>query len=463
MRKSMIRAWLPICVPFAALCCALAMGLFLALVERSVIRDAERSSMAWAEYAAGHLTRVEALAQGADVTDRDSRLIADLAKFGDVFRFKLFGSDGRLQFVSEDAAGDIPELESFNEKAALVAETGRPLTAVADGRAKAERPDLYSETYLPVAKDGRVVAVVEVYLDRTEAAAAIRADYATFGLAILALSAVGIGGPAVALVALVRTLRGKNRHLDAERRRAEAADRAKTEFLANVTHELRTPLNGVLGIAELLEAQDLDEEGREMLELLRASAAGQAALVDELLDITKIESGDLRLRAEPFDPEAALRDVVSMMRPLAAAKGLALRLEADPSAGRLVVGDGGAFGRVCTNLIGNAVKFTRRGAVEVVLELHEAPGGSAIRLAVTDTGPGIAEADQSRIFERFVQVDGSLSRAGEGTGLGLAISRALVELMGGAIRVDSAPGRGATFEVMLTLPAAEAAQERMAA
>jgi signal transduction histidine kinase len=286
---------------------------------------------------------------------------------------------------------------------------------------------------------------------------------------LLAVAVLGIAlaaaGAAWFLVVrpLLREILRVQAALGHEARAARAADRAKTEFLANVTHELRTPMNGVLGVADLLETQALDADGREMLEVLKSSATEQVALIDELLDITRIESGVLRLTAGPFDPARALREVLSLTAPVARRKGIDLALQGSLPAGHVVSGDEAAFRRICVNLVGNAIKFTEAGTVRAGLAIRAANGRARLSLAVTDTGCGIAEEDRARIFERFVQVDGSLSRRGEGTGLGLAITRALVDLMGGRIEVESAPGRGSTFRVELDLAVAEEAGERLAA
>lgn len=235
---------------------------------------------------------------------------------------------------------------------------------------------------------------------------------------------------------------------------AQAADRAKTDFLSNVSHELRTPMNGIIGVAELLGLGDLTREQRELIEVLRASADAQLALINDLLDITRMESGNRALAQAPFVPERTLGQVVELMRPAAEDKGLALVSDLGALAGLRVLGDELALRQIATNLLGNAVKFTGEGRIEFRCSVARREGTAELVLRVSDTGPGIAADDQARIFERFVQVDASRTRASEGTGLGLAISQGLAALMGTRIEVESAPGAGSVFTLRLHLPLA---------
>lgn len=233
---------------------------------------------------------------------------------------------------------------------------------------------------------------------------------------------------------------------------ARAADRSKTEFLSNVSHELRTPMNGILGVAQLLELSELDAEQRHLLEVLTASAHTQMSLISDLLDLTQIETGNRRLETAPFEPAAVIREVADLIRPTATGKGLALEVDVAADAARPVLGDRRAFKQILTNLVGNAVKFTETGKIVISAAARIDEATAHIDLKVKDTGRGIDEVDQARIFERFAQVDGSQTREISGTGLGLAISKSLTEMMGGGIGVDSAPGAGSTFKVAVSLP-----------
>ncbi|MFQ5567197.1 MAG: sensor histidine kinase, partial [Paracoccaceae bacterium] len=231
---------------------------------------------------------------------------------------------------------------------------------------------------------------------------------------------------------------------------AQAADRFKTEFLANISHELRTPMNGILGMGQLIQKTDLAPEVATMMGVLMASARSQMVLIEDLLDIARIDSGERRLDRSPFDPAAALREVCGMMVLKADEKGLAFDVEAPAGLNAQVLGDKGCYKQVLTNLIENAIKFTQQGNVTVRMRATQHLDQMHIALEVVDTGPGIDPKNHELIFERFEQVKGETTRGVRGTGLGLAITRSLVELMGGKLGLQSALGKGAAFAVDLS-------------
>nr|WP_232793306.1 ATP-binding protein [Caulobacter hibisci] len=241
----------------------------------------------------------------------------------------------------------------------------------------------------------------------------------------------------------------------AARARAQAAGRARTDFLATMSHEIRTPLNSVLGFANLLaETEDgLSPAGRRKLELIAQAGGSLATIVDDILDFSRLEAGRVELRPEAVDPAALLADAASIIALDAQTKGLSLGVEADLPDGLDYALDPARLRQVLLNLLNNAVKFTAGGSVRATVSLEAPyPGGpERLRFTVTDTGIGIAPEVQSRLFQRFSQADGSISRAFGGAGLGLAISKTLVTRMGGEIGVDSALGQGATF--WFTVPA----------
>lgn len=245
--------------------------------------------------------------------------------------------------------------------------------------------------------------------------------------------------------------------------KAQAANQAKSDFLATISHEIRTPLNSILGFAALVgEDPGLAAESRRRLDLVERAGRSLAEIVGDLLDFAKVEAGRLDLRLEPVSPAAMLRDAVAIVAPVAQAKGLDLSVdiettgEADEAA--LLALDETRLRQVLLNLLANALKFTARGRVAARLTLGPAPGD--LRFEVTDTGIGIAPEVQARLFRRFSQADSSTSRSYGGTGLGLAISKALVTQMGGEIGVDSVPDEGSRFWVSLS--AQPAALERAA-
>ena len=228
--------------------------------------------------------------------------------------------------------------------------------------------------------------------------------------------------------------------------KAEEANLAKTSFLANMSHEMRTPLNGIVGLVDLIKVTPLSTQQGELVSLLRHSISVLKSLVDDVLDISKIEAGRLTLEVAPFDLHASINGLVQLLRPHARSKGISLHAVVDPALEFRLKGDSHHLRQVLLNLLGNAIKFTERGEVSLaVSQKLETPEAVTARFEVKDTGIGIAPEAISRIFERFVQADQSTTRKYGGTGLGTTIAKQLVELMGGTIGVESTLGQGSTF------------------
>jgi signal transduction histidine kinase/DNA-binding response OmpR family regulator len=269
------------------------------------------------------------------------------------------------------------------------------------------------------------------------------------GLVVVTLAAFGWG------ILLRRRVSKQTAALRSAKEAAEAASQAKSEFLANVSHEIRTPMNGVLGMTELVLESEVTPEQRECLTMARTSAQSLVMLINEILDFSKIEAGKMQTDSVAFPIYDVVTETVRPLALQAADKGLEFVFDVSPALPPRLIGDGGRLGQIITNLIGNAVKFTRAGSVAVHVAADEQTDTDVLlHVRVVDTGIGIARDKQQAIFDAFTQADGSITRQFGGTGLGLSIASRLVTLMGGRMWLDSDPGHGATFHFTLPLKVA---------
>ncbi|MFD0986062.1 ATP-binding protein [Methyloligella solikamskensis] len=245
----------------------------------------------------------------------------------------------------------------------------------------------------------------------------------------------------------------------AARAKAEAADNAKSRLLALVSHELRTPMGAVIAMSDLLLSSPLEDTQRRYAETLQSSARGLLALLNEILDFSKLEAGHFEVESEPFDLFALLNDLSGDLKVRAQDKAISAEIDIAEDCPCWVRGDGGRLRQILTNLIDNAVKFTSEGAVTLSVSAADRDDAVWLRFGVSDTGIGMNEGDRSRIFQPYVQIDPKIAADYGGTGLGLFIARKLAELMGGSLTCESKPGEGSRFWLNVPMHWADAPQD----
>jgi two-component system, sensor histidine kinase len=308
-----------------------------------------------------------------------------------------------------------------------------------------EDMDKIRELYDPV--DIASLNKLEQYLSRSSSKTLFaRGLFPTLGLAVLALFIV-------VFRQLMANLKSKKLLLESEKQLKTARDKAlegsrlKSEFVTNMSHEIRTPLSGILGMSELLNLKDLDSEGKEIAEHLHESTRHLLVIVNDLLDFSKLEAGKMVLESHEFSPQELLQEVVTITTNDASRKNLFMNIVIEPAVAEKLLGDRNRIKQVILNLVYNAIKFTATGGITISVK----PEGEMTRFQVADTGIGIAPDVQEKLFQPFVQADGSTTRVYGGTGLGLSICKSLVSLMHGSMGVKSSLGDGATFWVSLPL------------
>ncbi|MFG3442111.1 ATP-binding protein [Nonomuraea sp. NPDC047897] len=425
-----------------------------------------------------------AIAAAAPVSSADGKRLLGVVAV-------VYSLDAIQDLASQAADAQGIRLLITDQSGVLVADPGRKLYALTSLR-EDPRVDaaLAGRTWFTTHRgaDGTVLSASEPIPDigwtvtaEVPAATAL-ASAGQLRVRVLAIAAVLALLILIGLAVQLHTTRGRRRAqqklagyadaLAAARDEAVKASEAKTEFLAKISHEIRTPINGVLGMNTLLLDTPLDDEQRHYAGTARESAQSLLRLLDDFLDLSKIEAGHLEVEAVPFDLPRLCDEVVAPFAPHAYRQGLWLTLRLGDSVPQRVVGDPVRLGQVLTNVVGNALKFTDQGGVGLEVELEEGNAGDervTLRFTVTDTGVGVAPEDRERVFAIFRQVDSPITRRTGGSGLGLAISRQLTELMGGRIGLDSVEGVGSRFWVRLPVdvvtwshPAAPALRGRRA-
>ena len=400
-------------------------------------------------------------AAAVPVRAADGRPIAQLVAAYDVKTVQAFVDDFAfnqgVQLTVADQRGRVVARPAGRSATPSVQERALLDRTKALGASRPATVDSEGHTFLAagaLAPDTGWTVLAEI--DRAVALEGAHKLRTTVGALTVVLGLAGLGG-VLLLLSMLRDRRRIALELQAATTEAMGASRTKSEFLANMSHEIRTPMNGVIGMTDLLLSTPLSARQREYADTVRSSGEGLLAILNDILDLSKIEAGKLAVDAREFDLIATIEDAVAAHAPAAHAKGLELAVTIGPDVPPWVLGDSLRVRQVLGNLVGNAIKFTATGEVFVRVDVE--PGDATgdepdrVRVDVRDTGIGIAEHAQGRLFHSFAQAEASTTRLYGGSGLGLAICKQLVEMMGGGIGIESEPGRGSTFWFTLPLPA----------
>jgi signal transduction histidine kinase/ActR/RegA family two-component response regulator len=381
--------------------------------------------------------------------------------------------DGRIYWVldsrfgsppsAEDGAAD-PIMTEYKDADPVLLQVFATQTPGADTELRRDEQHAYMSAFAPFFdRAGKFTGVVgvDMVLDAVDGRmASIRSAFAA---ALAAVSILSLVAGAVALhlrrvsADIVKKLRAAHAQAEANEAEAQAAGRAKTSFLAMMSHEIRTPMNGILGVADLLRGMSPDPKQRKLLNILAASGESLLRIINDILDFSKIEAERLELRTRPFELRGLLEELEHLLGPQAHAKQVRLIVDAADDLPLAVDGDRQRLAQVLMNLGTNAVKFTDRGEVRIGVRLLESvPGRARLAFQVRDTGIGIEPEALGHLFTPFVQLADAARHRGGGTGLGLVIAQKLVNLMGGAIRVETGHNQGSCFSFTIDLPLADA-------
>ena len=417
-------------------------------------QDAMATALRWNTTILEEMHEVDDVFHGRGLSEADRSVINLASQLGDLHAYAVFDDAARVIAASDPALVGQKKTSDYWDDKLLRGKSHVNVEYQTPSKAGSDRLVL-AEAYVPVLRGGTVIGAFEIYLDMSRTAE----SYARIGryASVASIALVALAG-LIAIVLIRRTLRYRAERetlLREARRVAESANQAKSSFLATVSHEIRTPMNGVLGVTELLDRSELSSEQEEMVRLIRDSANSLMLVINDVLDLSKIEANRLDVIPEPFALGQLLEEVRGGLEPAANAKGLALEVLMPSALPAAVLGDRQRLRQILVNLIGNAIKFTQVGRVAIEVSTDRSLSGDWIEITVTDSGIGIPADRIDALFQPFTQADPSTTRLFGGTGLGLAICRQLADLMGGSITVTSTESIGSRFTLLLPLPATD--------
>lgn len=453
-RRGLRRRWLIALIGYLLFISILVMATswyFERRAEHILTEQGERASVAWATFLGNGLIRLEEITQGAAITEVEEQFFRAALMIQDIYRFKLYTVDGYVIFDSKGTATDKDlARDRHSDRARQAAQTLQSIAELKSGTGDA--PALYVETYTPILFNGQAVGVAEVYMNQTESATRVRRNILNLGFIAGLSMAIALVLPGIGLVILLRRLDRQNADLVLQRNRVDQAERIKGEFLARMSHDLRTPLNSIIGFSDIIRSgifgtQNPDRT-MEYARLIHRSGLMMLGLVNDILDLSVIEARTTPRQPVRIDLPTMVQEVVEGIQTLASEKSIEIHTKLpDPCPNPMM--DEQSFTRILTNLLSNAVKYTKPGGRIDIVAWQDADRAS---IRITDTGIGIPEEELSLILEPFTQVETDPHISRQGVGLGLCIVKALLDEVGGTLKIDSVYGKGTS--VTFTLAAA---------